>query len=46
MSAYSRADGFRAGPTGPDSNFNLKYLPLFPSSFIFAVNALTDNAFV
>lgn len=42
--AYPRADAFRARPAGPGSSFSLKYLPLFPSSFVFVVTSPTDRA--
>ena len=42
--AYPHADAFSAKPAGPGSSFSLKYLPMFPSSFIFVVNSPTESA--
>lgn len=44
MNVYPRADAFRAKPAGPGSSFNLKYLSMFPSSFIFVVKSPADSA--
>lgn len=42
--AYPHADAFNAKPAGPGSSFSLKYLPMFPSSFIFVVNSPAESA--
>lgn len=42
--AYPHADAFNARPAGLGSSFHLKYLPLFPSSFIFVVVSPAESS--